>query len=130
MIKFSAILLTAYFFAGTLFLPEGDFSTLSQLPKMYQHCKATEDPDMDVPDFITEHLLEVDGLLGHEEQDAKEKPHQPIQFHHQLTQFNFVSTELKFEFKQPSVKKTTTSVVANNIYLSDYAGSVFRPPII
>ncbi len=130
MYKLSSIIVAIYFLSGSLLLPMGDFSTLCDLPKMYEHCKVTEDPDMDIPDFITEHLLDIDGLLGiNEEHDENEKPHQPVQFHHQSIQINFVS---KFEgVNIPLLPSSVTdkSVVRDKVYHSDYLDSVFRPPI-
>ena len=113
-----------------MFLPEGDFSTLPDLPKMYTNCKAAEDPDMDLPDFITEHLLEVDGLFGQWAPDEpNEKPHQPVQFHHQFVPITFVARHLKIELNQPLVAETKQPRLVNEVYLSDYSAAVFRPPI-
>ena len=45
----------------------GDFSMLNELPEMYSHCKATEDKDMTPLDFITDHLVNIDGLFDKHE---------------------------------------------------------------
>src|ERR1700722_15030225 len=81
MQRLLGIILFSYFLSGTLLLPQGDFSTLPDLPRMYAHCKETEDHDLDIPDFIEEHLLMMDDLMG-EPPDPQDRPHQPIQFHH------------------------------------------------
>lgn len=80
--KLALILTSVYFFAGNCLLPQGDFSVLLQLPAMYQHCQLTEDPDMDMADFITDHLLNFDELFSKSEaSDEHELPHNPVPFH-------------------------------------------------
>ena len=56
----------------------GDFSMLNELPEMYSHCKATEDKDMTPLDFITDHLVNIDGLFDKHENGDKQKPHSPF----------------------------------------------------
>jgi hypothetical protein len=80
--RFFLILTGIYFLAGNILLPQGDFAALAQLPQMYQHCKTTEDPDMDILDFVAEHLLNLDNIFNKEEDtDEHELPHNPIPFH-------------------------------------------------
>jgi hypothetical protein len=130
LLKISVVGLLFYFLCGTMFLPEGDFSTLPDLPKMYTNCKTAEDPDMNLPDFITEHLLGVDGLFGQaDNDDPNEKPHQPVQFHHQFMQFNFVARQFNIELNQPQLAEKKRPALMDEVYLSDYRASVFRPPI-
>ena len=61
----------------------GDFSRMAELPKMYQHCKS-EDPDINLLDFVGEHLLNLENILDHFDHDKedgkKEQPHQPYNF--------------------------------------------------
>ena len=128
-LKTLTILLLFYFIGGTMFLPEGDFSTLPDLPKMYADCKNLEDPDMDLPDFITEHLFEVDGLFGQDIPEPNEKPHQPVQFHHQFVQISFASRQLRIELQQPVVVVRKMVAQKNEECLTGYTVSVFRPPI-
>ena len=82
MKKILPILAAVYFLAGNCLLPRGDFSAISQLPAMYQHCLHTEDPDMNLADFITDHLLNLDELFNEsDEADEHELPHSPVPFH-------------------------------------------------
>ena len=129
MIKLSALLLLMYFFFGTIFLPEGDFSTLPDLPKMYSQCKSTEDTDMDISDFIIGHLLEVDGIFGIEEHDSNDKPHQPVQFHHQLTQISFIPHQVKIELSPAENDCKKAGAGISQICLADYIAKFFHPPI-
>lgn len=129
VLKSLTILLLFYFMAGTMFLPEGDFSTLPDMPKMYAQCKAVEDPDMDLPDFITEHLLAIDGLFGQDIPEPGDKPHQPIQFHHQFVQISTIARHFNIELLQPIVIENQLTPRVDEEFLSGYTASVFRPPI-
>jgi hypothetical protein len=82
-LKKTLLILTAlYFLLGNCLIPQGDFSVLSQLPAMYQHCQRTEDPAMNLADFITDHLLNLDEVFNEsEEADEHELPHNPVPFH-------------------------------------------------
>jgi hypothetical protein len=128
-LKALTILLLCYFIGGTMFLPEGDFSTLPDLPKMYADCKNLEDPDMGLSDFITEHLFGVDGLFGQDIPEPNEKPHQPVQFHHQFVQISFASRQLRIELQQPVIVVRKMISPKNEECLTGYTVSVFRPPI-
>ena len=65
-----------------MLLPMGDFSALTELPKTYQHCKTTEDPDMDIADFVFGHLLNLDENFEEQnDSDEQELPHNPQPFH-------------------------------------------------
>jgi hypothetical protein len=129
-LKTLTILLLCYFVGGTMLLPEGDFSTLPDLPKMYADCKNLEDPDMDLPDFITEHLLEVDGIFEQNTiPEPDEKPHQPVQFHHQFVQISFASRQFRVELHQPVITVRQLATQTAEVYLAGYTVSVFRPPI-
>ena len=126
------ILLLCYFVAGTMFLPEGDFSTLPDLPKMYADCKNFEDPDMNLSDFVTEHLFEINGMAGvfpEQADEPNERPHQPVQFHHQFVRISFVAKQFKIELQQPVAEAPQLIAHTDMVYLSDYTVSVFRPPI-
>ena len=81
MQKLLGVILFSYFLSGTLLLPQGDFATLPDLPRMYAHCRDTEDHDLTIPDFIEEHLFVMDDLMG-ELPEPEDKPHQPVEFHH------------------------------------------------
>ena len=130
LLKSLAVILLFYFMAGTIFLPEGDFSTLPDLPGMYASCKNTEDPDMDLPDFITEHLFEVDGLFGQDIPEPNEKPHQPVQFHHQFVQVNYTARQFKLELQLPLADIQPAMPQQHELCLTGHTGSVFRPPMV
>ncbi len=128
MHRLLGILFLLYFVSGALFLPQGDFASLPDLPKMYAHCKATEDHDLNIPDFIMGHLLMMDDLMG-EQPEPDDKPHQPVQFHHIYTPVTIAATQLLY-VEQPVFAEKEKTQICDEVYLSDYPVSVFRPPII
>jgi hypothetical protein len=109
-------------------LPEGDFSLLSQLPALYQHCKVTEDADMDLVDFITDHLINIDCIFDKHLPGDDQKPHQPFLFQHlqHLTIYlpAFLQLSLRLPYQQPGIR---TSLRNDNTY-ADYVSYIFHPP--
>lgn len=126
------ILITLYSL-GLVFLPMSDFSVIRDLPKMYDHCKETEDKDMTAFDFVTDHLINIDSLFDKHENGDEQKPHKSIDYtlHHSGS---FFFQEIRhMEFKSDKI------VISSSLLISDYKKSmyahnplfsIFRPPII
>ena len=81
-------------------------------------------------DFITDHLVNIDGLFDKHENGDEQKPHTPIQNHHQgqttvsfIAYFAFSITQ----FQHVEIKPLIPSV---NFLPSDYITKIFRPPIV
>jgi hypothetical protein len=128
MRKAICIVVLVYYSLGSLLLPLADFSMIPQLPKLYAHCKATEDKDMGLIDFVTDHLLNIDGMFDKHENGDEQKAHEP--FDHSVSQnFTFVINNSFIEISEP--KETTQERVSfpDKIYHFDLVGNVFRPPI-
>jgi hypothetical protein len=108
----------------------GDFSRLQELPKMYAHCKAFEDKDMTLVDFVTDHLLNIDSVFDKHDNGDEQKPHSPTQ--HNYTQAVAFQPAVPFVFKAKYeyvfVKKTTTFFNDSSMLL-EYHSPIFRPPI-
>jgi hypothetical protein len=128
--RFFFILIAIYFLAGNILLPQGDFTALTQLPQMYQHCKTTEDPDMDILDFVTEHLLNLDNIfIDTEDADDHELPHNPIPFHTTAASTFYFIQEQEIIFFE-----TAPTIVFNqSLYHSPYFSrlsthKIFQPP--
>lgn len=110
----------------------GDFSILPNLPKMYLHCKETEDCDMTVLDFFTDHLINIDGLFDHHDNGDDQKPHQPFHYQNINIQLFTVSTqEITFEThkKNNSFKKEST-LFKEADFQSEFISRLFKPPIV
>jgi hypothetical protein len=128
--RFFLILTAIYFLAGNVLLPQGDFAALAELPNMYRHCQTTEDPDMTVLDFITEHLLNLDG--GAEDKDdidEHELPHSPVPFHTTVAgTFYFIQEPAIISFK-PVQQIALTQPEYHSPYFSRVnTHKIFQPP--
>lgn len=130
MRRLVTIFLLAYYGFGTVLFPMGDLSYIKELPQMYNHC-ATEDADIDICDFVFEHLLNI-----HDEDDAEQehdKPHQAIYGH---APFQLVATH-----QQPGrsfapapyilwYSKATFPLIPCDAFRAGHLSDVFRPPAI
>ena len=110
----------------------GNFSILPDLPEMYSHCKTHEDKDMTPFDFVTDHLLDFDGMFDKHDKGDEQKPHTPSQTqkHSQITLFQFISP---FSFKMTNFKNIELKEIiysSENLLVSMYTSKVFHPPII
>lgn len=103
---------------------------MADLPRMYQHCKATEDKDMTPFDFVTDHLLNIDGLFDKHDNGDTQKPHTPFQFHRTTMQTFVVAPQIKVSIRKPNAGDHAIPLHAESVYTSGYSSSVFRPPII
>ena len=132
MKKIISILILTYYSLGILLLPMGDFSVLKDLPKMYEHCKVNEDKDMTPLDFVTDHLLNIDGLFDKHDNGDGQKPHSPTHLHHQSHIVAFQSfISFVFENKISHYSESTLlPIYSTNFIKSDYISKIFRPPIV
>ncbi len=134
MKKIAHIFLLIYYTFGTICLPMSDFSTLSDLPKIYEHCKATEDKDMTVIDFVTDHLVNIDSLFDNHGNGDEQKPHKTVDFtiHHTVCQmFQEIKTiEFKNNNQYVSYNQLKISNYKNSLYSFNMMASIFRPPIV
>jgi hypothetical protein len=121
-----------YWSFGMFILPNGDFSALSDIPTQYQHCKETEDKDLTVFDFITDHLINVDSLFDAHDNDDNQKPHKPFAYSQNLITSIFVVAE-KIIFLQKTVTIPTKNIFnfhSATHYCFNFLTSIFRPPIV
>ena len=129
MRRIAAIFLLTYYTLGTFCLLMGNFAALQDLPEMYRHCKATEHHDMTPLDFVTDHLLNIDGIFDDHGNGDEQKPHQPFRAQHQeqiIISFVVYFSMTLFKFHSEMEK---LSQYADNFLKSDYITRIFRPPI-
>ena len=125
--------LILFYSLGTIFLPLGDFSSIGNLPIMYHHCKATEDKDMTAIDFITDHLINIDGMFDKHQNGDEQKPHKPFEYgiHYPMSQF--IQEFKYFDFKNSKLFVPSDQIkkinYKNTLYSYDAISSIFRPPI-
>ena len=129
MLRAFTRLLLIYFALGTFMLPQSDFSILLDLPSMYRHCKATEDKDMDFIDFITDHLINIDGIFDKHHKGDDQLPHTPFPYH-TMESIPFLSkNDLQYEITKPQFVIKTNSPTLKNSYSYKYVSSIFHPPL-
>ena len=97
---------------------------------MYENCKHTEHYDMTLVDFITDHLLNIDGIFDKHDNGDDQKPHRqiPIQDHGKFMIDITPAFSLNLKYFDDVEKK---SLFANTrSELADFYSSIFRPPIV
>ena len=126
------ILFSFFYVLGTIFLPKSDFSTLADLPEMYRNCKTTEDKDMTLVDFVTDHLVNIDSFFDKYSNGDEQKPHSPKHIHHYTVQTYFVQNEELFNPLKLHAEffEITKLKYSDTFYTSDYSKSLLRPPIV
>jgi hypothetical protein len=134
MKRIALIFLAMYFLLGQMLLPNGDFSILPDLPSLYAHCKATEDKDLTVFDFITDHLLDIDGVFDAHENGDDQKPHKPFNLTHTLHNSTLITHRfepqiIRFDTVLNDETKDSSPVLKLFFYQSNYLSSIFHPPI-
>lgn len=131
MQRLLSIILLSYYCFGMYCLPLGDFSALKELPSMYRHCKATEDKDLTVFDFVTDHLIDIDCLFDKHDNGDEQKPHNPPPTNHQPQSQVFCSMIFStYAFNKSFIPQKQTIRYKNNFYQADFVSCVFRPPIV
>lgn len=96
---------------------------------MYKHCKATEDPNMTMVDFVTDHLINFDCLVDNHDKGDLQKPHTSLQFHHQAQNY-FLSQKFIIDKDGIAISKIELPLFRVRNYYSNFRSSVFRPPIV
>lgn len=81
-------------------------------------------------DFITDHLINIDGIFDKHDNGDEQKPHQPIQYQqYGCSAFSFVSYSPIIFIQFYSREKKQVSLT-DNFVLSGFISSIFRPPIV
>ncbi len=130
--KISLIFLLTYYSLGIVYFPMCDFSMIKDLPKIYQHCKLTEDANLTVVDFFTEHLIDFDKLLDEKETNHQEKPHQNQAQHISNSFVQVITaqpTTILKQFLYHRLSEKKYSKYFNN-YSFIFNGEILHPPIV
>lgn len=106
---------------------------IQDLPKMYQHCKETEDANLTIVDFFTDHLIDLDYIFEEKHQNNSEKPHQSHTQHQNNFSVQIITPTLHtFIPEQRQVyfivkQKYNSSYQINYSY--SFKNAIFHPPI-
>src|SRR5437868_5797201 len=98
----------------------GDFSALKDLPGMYRHCKATEDKDMTPLDFLTDHLVNIDGIFDKHDHGDAQRPHNPPPTNYAPMQIFCLMTFSHVNFIKPLEEVELTINYTDNYCNSDF----------
>jgi hypothetical protein len=136
MRKFLVIFFLSFYASGTLLFPLGDFSFAGNIGAIYNQCKG-EDPDINIPDFVFEHLLNLGSIIAQFEQEAdeeNERPHQPLQLLQSFSQtLVTVGQPLRFEVRPAVVfpgRKQSYPLYRDDFIPHGFLSEVFRPPSV
>ena len=127
MSRIFVIFFLIYYSFGTVAFPMGDLSYIKDLPQMYRQC-AGEDPDMDLCDFLFEHLL---NMGTDSEPGNHERPHQAVFGHmpiHVLIAFSAPCNAL-IAIETADYGISRYPAARNNGDLQSFSSSIFRPPV-
>lgn len=117
----------------SLFLSMDDILTLQDMPIMYQNCKEHQQHDISSLDFITDHLINIDGIFYKHNHEGEQEPHKDFHFTHRHSVTIYFQELKKIEFNN------VNPILENKIIIFKYIklnysfnpfNSAFRPPII
>lgn len=129
--KFTSVSIVFYFLAGTLFLPNGNFAYLEQIPSIYREfCKTYGKTSF--PEFLEDQFLEYGSVFIDEEYDEdepSEKEEKPVPFQKPVNVVFNIFTEDLMVIKIICLQFHS---VHNEYYrinnYTAYLQSLFRPP--
>ena len=120
-----------YWVLGMMLLPEGEFSRIGDIADQYKNCKKTEDIDMTCLDFITDHIIDIDGIFDKHQNGDAQKPHKALQTNHH----NHFSTYFSSYKASKLMRKTFVDLIVyhesfdKNHYFFRFSPDIFRPPL-
>ncbi len=117
-----------YYSFCSLILPVSDFSIIPKLPQLYSHCKTTEDKDMNITDFITDHLINIDGIFDNHDQGDEQKPHRPFEYN-VSNNFMFLLSTINITVILKVETLSEWIHFTDNIYYFEFVGDIFKPPV-
>ena len=129
VVRSGILLLLSYYLLGTVCLPLGNFSFGVDLPEMYRHCKVHEDKNMTPLDFVTDHLVNIDGIFDSHFNGDQQKPHSPPPSQHHPTQI-VISFQpyISLSFR-PIVVTEKLALSTEALYSSGFYHKIFHPPV-
>jgi hypothetical protein len=123
------ILLLTYYLIGTSCLPSGDFSSGADITSIYPNCKAPEDLAITPLDFVSDHLINIDGMFNKHCKGDQQKPHSTPPAQHRAVQNISVSpTNTRHSFSSVQLIKDQP-LSAEILYISGFFHKIFHPPV-
>jgi hypothetical protein len=117
---------------GIFILPMADFSTLTDLSQQYKHCKETEDKDMTIVDFVTDHLINIDCIFDKHQNGDHQKPHKSYQSNQHNIAVGFVNKYRAILISKVIYKESIQvfGSISSSQYCFQFSSVIFHPPII
>ena len=121
-----------YYLVGSMVLPMGNFSAVADIPEMYQHCKTNEDTNLTAVKFLTEHLVNTDGLFNKFDHRHAQKPHKPFHSHMQHNSYQVAVKNLLTAIVEicPFEENITHRSIYSENYRFEQIYSIFHPPTV
>ncbi|MBC7757897.1 MAG: hypothetical protein H7069_03500 [Phormidesmis sp. FL-bin-119] len=129
MKRYLSFLIGMYLFAGSLFLPLGDFGALPEYMSLFRYCQL-QDSKLGLEDFYTTRVLGIDIADPFENDPYPSSSHTPLQFQYQATVIAFVIPICYFSLEVAQKKLTVDKPFFNDGYSYCYHLSLLRPPRI
>ncbi|MBX7094726.1 MAG: hypothetical protein K1X56_08400 [Flavobacteriales bacterium] len=120
-------LLLSFYSLGVFLLPKGDFSYLAELPEMYHHCKSQEDKDMTWVDFISDHLINFDGIFDAHNHGDEQKPHKGIE-HKIVIPSVYIAQSNKVDGFISSLSLHWNTPEYRNLFHFEFIPKLLKPP--
>lgn len=132
MRKLPILIFIFFYCTGTLISPSGSIFSTKNITEVYNKC-GLEDPDINVADFIFEHMLNLGNVFGEfDNEPENEKPHQPYQHVHQIAQIFVVVSKLMYWDTVAAAHYTAPRkaypVYSYHFVPSAFLTEVFHPP--
>lgn len=130
--KFALGIFLVYWVGGMLLLPNMDFSALQDFSGQNRHCKETEDKDMTVLYFITDHLINIDSIFDKHPNGDEQKLQKSFHYTQNSSILNYTnisrfSTVIIKPF--PALIINPFGLLLSSPYMFNFFSSIFRPPI-
>ena len=96
---------------------------------MYKYCHNNEDKDMNCLDFITDHLLNIDGLFDAHDQQDEQRPHTPLHRINHTQASIYFSTKSQDSIEPSYTRNSNYFFIKEDRLPSEYKAEIFRPPV-
>lgn len=128
MRKLVVLVFMLLYSVGNILFPCVD---MAHLQEQYAEC-AVEDPDINVADFVFEHLLNIPEMPGGQDEDEHEKPHQSAYVSSAVQVLAIVARPQLLEHtpKFFPEDKNVFNGFAEQHLPTGFSGRMLRPPIV
>ncbi len=95
---------------------------------MYDHCKLNEDADLNLVDFVFDHLMGIDGSFDKHDGGDEEKPHSTTPFQHKEHQLVFNLSQGLTVLFISACKNIFPGYTVSDFCPEEFVHGIFHPP--